>query len=100
MTERPLRVLFAARWYPSHDARGRGSFIADQVHALRRAGVEIVVASWEPALVATPADPGAVARRWVRSIVSADDVLATPRSWGAGVPVARLPATAPNAPTT
>ncbi|HXG39628.1 MAG TPA: hypothetical protein VNJ28_01685, partial [Candidatus Limnocylindrales bacterium] len=46
-----LRVLVVARWYPAHDDPGRGSFVADQVGALRAAGVDLVVASWEPARI-------------------------------------------------
>ena len=30
----PLHVLFVARWYPSHDQLGRGSFVADLARAL------------------------------------------------------------------
>ena len=43
-SSRPLRVLVVARWYPSHDQPGRGSFVADLVAALRALpapGVEV-----------------------------------------------------------
>jgi glycosyltransferase involved in cell wall biosynthesis len=90
-----MRVLIVARWYPSHDSPGRGSFVADQARALEAHGAEVVIASWEPALLTGPADPAALAARWARAIGSARSVLATPRSWGAGVPVARLPAVVP-----
>ena len=42
-----VRVLVVARGYPSFDAPGRGSFVADHVMALRDAGAEVVVASFE-----------------------------------------------------
>ncbi|HKG19115.1 MAG TPA: hypothetical protein VKB00_05200, partial [Candidatus Limnocylindrales bacterium] len=40
-------VLLVARWYPSHDQPGRGTFVADVVAALAAAGAECVVASFE-----------------------------------------------------
>jgi hypothetical protein len=43
-----VRVLVVARGYPSFDAPGRGSFVADHVTALRDAGAEVVVTSFEP----------------------------------------------------
>ncbi|HLO36192.1 MAG TPA: glycosyltransferase, partial [Candidatus Deferrimicrobium sp.] len=90
-----MRILFLARWYPSHDAPGRGSFVADQAHALLQAGVDVVVASWEPALVTSLADADGAAAAWARAIERSPLPLATPRSWGAGVPVARLPTVMP-----
>lgn len=93
-----MRMLVVARWYPSHDSPGRGSFVADQVRALTAAGCEVVVASWEPALLQAGGDPDAAADRWTRTIVSVDQLLTTPSSWGAGVPVARLPAVMPSDP--
>ena len=90
-----MRVLTVARWYPSHDSPGRGSFVADQVRALAARGVEVIVTSWEPALLTGTADPASVATRWARAIGPAELAMATPRSWGAGVPVARLPAVVP-----
>ena len=47
---RSLRVLVVARWYPSHDQPGRGSFVADLVAALLalpERALEVVVASFE-----------------------------------------------------
>src|SRR5512140_130387 len=44
-----LHVLLVARWYPSHDQPGRGTFVADLVEAVRGTGrVEVTVASFEP----------------------------------------------------
>jgi glycosyltransferase involved in cell wall biosynthesis len=93
-----MRVLFVARWYPSHDSPGRGSFVADQAKALVAAGADVIVASWEPALITTAADGDAAAATWARAIERSVLPLATPRSWGAGVPVARLPAVMPAEP--
>ena len=45
----PRRILVVARWYPSHDDPGSGSFVSDEVAALRAAGIDVVVASWENA---------------------------------------------------
>ena len=50
----PRRVLVVARWYPAHDDPGRGSFVSDEVAALRALGIEVVVASWENADVHAP----------------------------------------------
>ena len=36
----PLHVLTVSRWYPSHDVRFRGAFVADLVAALHRIGVD------------------------------------------------------------
>lgn len=95
----PLRVLVVARWYPAHDDPGRGIFVADQVAALARAGIELTVASWETVLIGEPhQDRRQRAERalevWKRSIAR-DWQPVRPRSWGAGVPVVRLPAIAP-----
>lgn len=90
-----LRVLVVTRLYPSHDAPGRGSFVADQVRALRAAGVEVVVAAWEPAIIRSVADADRVSSLWEGRLRAGPLPLATPRSWGAGVPVARLPAIVP-----
>jgi D-inositol-3-phosphate glycosyltransferase len=98
---RPLRILVAARWYPAFDDPGRGSFVADQVAALRDAGHEVVVVSWEHAARVARARAGRVPRAhagtptgWLRAIASGVP-LAMPTQWGAaGVPVARLPVVA------
>jgi glycosyltransferase involved in cell wall biosynthesis len=88
-----------ARWYPSHDDPGSGSFVSDEVAALRAAGVDVVVASWENAdLRSRDGDVEAIRRpavaAWARAVAQADAVSA-PRAWGAGVPVARIPALHP-----
>ena len=93
---RPRRVLVVARWYPAHDDPGRGSFVSDEVAALQALGIEVVVASWENADVHAPGDAGRLVARqavaaWRRAVMGAAAV-STPRHWGAGVPVARLPA--------
>lgn len=70
--------------------------MSDEVAALRALGMEVVVASWENADVHTPDDAGRLVARqavaaWRQAVVGASAV-STPRHWGAGVPVARLPA--------
>ena len=95
----PLNVLVVARWYPSHDEPGRGTFVADQVRALADAGVGIVVACPEPALFTPavgsgPPDHDRLAP-WIAAI-SERGALGRPRRWGApGVPVVRIPAARP-----
>ncbi len=93
-----LRVLVVARWYPSHDARTRGAFVADLVEAVRgHGGVEQRIASWEPALVrptAGPADRASSLEQaelaW-RERVAEPSLLTIPHGWGAkAIPVARL----------
>lgn len=93
------RVLVVARWYPSHDDPGRGSFVADHVRALVEAGIRVTVASFEPAMLrGEPVgrmEVGAVAAgRW-RAAVARPDAVNVPAGTGAtgvtGVPVARLP---------
>ena len=91
-----LRILVVARLYPSADQPGRGSFVADLVGALVAAGHEIVVASFETVQLrgadATKAERAhVVATAWAAAVAE-EDVLCRPHSWGAGVPVARLPA--------
>ena len=93
---RPLHVLFVARWYPSHDQPGRGSFVADLVSALRVAGVEVTVASFEAAHIRGPvasrAERGAAAAALLAGPVGRTAAVHLPRSWGAPeTPVARLP---------
>lgn len=90
-----LNVLVVAGWYPSHDERGRGIFVADQVAALALAGVRIVVVSPEPVpFIADGAGhPGDVdpMAPWTTVIVERPS-LARPRHWGASsIPVARFP---------
>ncbi len=89
-----LRVLTVARWYPSHDAPFRGAFVADLVRAISGTGVEVVVASWDAALIRgrRPAEPelDAAVAAW-RGAVGGPESLNRPASWGAGAPVARLP---------
>lgn len=96
--DRPLRILVVARWYPAFDDPGRGSFVADQVAALRDAGHSVVVASWEHAARTAPAAPapapasgGQTPAAWLRAIAHGVP-LAAPARWGApDIPVARLP---------
>ncbi len=90
-----MHVLVVSGWYPSAVAPGRGSFVADQVRGLARQGVEIVVASWEPSLLSADTSATETGAARARAIQMGDLPLATPRSWGGGVPVARLPATIP-----
>jgi len=92
----PPRVLTVARWYPSHDSPGRGSFVADLVAATGKAGAEHVVASFET-VRATPHLAGLEGRRaaGVAAYAASAEpaaLLSPPRSWAVpGVPVARLP---------
>jgi glycosyltransferase involved in cell wall biosynthesis len=95
----PRRILVVARWYPSHDDPGSGSFVSDEVAALRAAGIEVVVASWENAdLRSRDGDVEAIrlpaVAAWAQAVAQANAVSA-PRAWGAGVPIARLPALHP-----
>lgn len=91
-----LRVLTVARWYPSHDAVGRGSFVADLVAATSRAGVDARVVSFDRVLIRGRVewrDADLVpARAAFEQVASPDALFTTPVSYGAaGVPVARLP---------
>jgi teichuronic acid biosynthesis glycosyltransferase TuaC len=89
-----LRVLIVARWYPAHDNPGRGSFVADLVEALSSEGCDVRVASWEHAFYPRLSSSQRLSKAselWAKA-VSRADALNTPGSWGAGVPVARLPA--------
>ena len=91
----PLHVLIAARGYPAADNPVRGIFVADQAAALRSAGADVAVASWESAVRLRSdhddAGPGSTPRAWLEVAANRTE-LARPRSWGApGVPVARLP---------
>lgn len=92
----PPRVLTVARWYPSHDSPGRGSFVADLVAATRDAGAEHVVISFDTIRATRHlADPAAERARAVAAWAAGAEpraLLSRPRSWGVpGVPVARLP---------
>ena len=95
----PRRILVVARWYPSHDDPGSGSFVSDEVVALRAAGIDVVVASWENADLraregGTDSVRGRALEAWARAVVE-PAALSTPSAWGAGVPVARIPAVHP-----
>jgi glycosyltransferase involved in cell wall biosynthesis len=83
-----------ARWYPSHDDPVRGSFVGDLVEALDGEDCEVRVASWEHAFYGrtTPRDWLVRARDAWRTAVRIPAATNVPRSWGSGVPVARLPA--------
>lgn len=93
---RPLRVLTVARWYPSHDAPGRGSFVADLVGATVRAGVEARVASFDRVLTRGKPGPAETAFQAARAAyehrATPAALFVAPPSRGApGVPVARVP---------
>jgi glycosyltransferase involved in cell wall biosynthesis len=87
-------ILVVSRWYPSFDRPGSGTFVADQVQALRDVGVDLTVVSFEPVAVGSLRDDrariDALETAWV-SVLETDAALTTPSRWGAGVPVARLP---------
>jgi hypothetical protein len=91
-----VRVLVVARGYPSFDAPGRGSFVADHVTALRDAGAEVVVTSFETLQARGPqaerqAAADAAEELW-RATLADPAVLSLGGGFGAeGVPVARLP---------
>ncbi|MFL5756117.1 MAG: glycosyltransferase, partial [Chloroflexota bacterium] len=97
-TRSSIAVLTVARWYPSHDSPGRGSFVADLVDATRAHGVDHVVASFELLRVAPLGGDSHFVDELVADAAAAlrppDDpaaALARPLHWGArGVPVARL----------
>lgn len=87
-------ILVVARWYPSFDRPGSGTFVADQVRALRDAGATVTVASFDLVSVSLSreghAHIDAAESAWA-SVLQAGGALTTPYRWGAGVPVARLP---------
>ena len=89
-----MHVLTVSRWYPSHDAPFRGAFVADLVRALTATNAEVVVASWDAALLRgrrlTDLELERAVATW-RSAVTAPESLNRPASWGAGAAVARLP---------
>jgi glycosyltransferase involved in cell wall biosynthesis len=93
---RPLRVLTVARWYPSHDSPGRGSFVADLVAATVAAGVDARVISFDRVLIRGRVEwrdaDRLPARAAYDAVATPEALFATPVSYGApGVPVARLP---------
>lgn len=95
-TPSPLRVLTVARWYPSHDSPGRGSFVADLVAATVAAGVEARVASFDRVLIRGRVEwrdaDRLPARAVLEQVAIPDATFATPVSYGApGVAVARIP---------
>lgn len=96
----PLRILVIARWYPSHEVPGRGSFVADQVAALAEAGARVVVICPDPVYAEGLDGPERAARitrieRWAATI-GASLAFAAPIGRGApGVPVLRIPAPLP-----
>lgn len=91
-----MRVLTVARWYPSHDSPGRGSFVADLVRATSAAGIESRVVSFDRVLVRGPVEERDGVLRSARAayerVATPEALFGTPGSFGApGVPVARLP---------
>jgi len=93
---RRLRVLTVARWYPSHDSPGRGSFVADLVAATAAAGIEARVASFDRVLIRGRVEwrdaDRAPARDAFERVATPEALFVTPRSYGApGIPVARIP---------
>lgn len=90
----PLRILVVARGYPSFDAVGRGSFVADQVAALVGAGHHVTVAGLEtvPAPDAAAGPAGGRAEAAWTDAVRSRVVAPVGRRWGPAVPVAWLPA--------
>lgn len=96
----PLRILVVARWYPSHEVPGRGSFVADQVAALRDAGAQVAVICPEPVYsdgLDGPGRPARIARleRWAAAIGSRLEFAAPIGRGAPGVPVLRIPAPLP-----
>jgi glycosyltransferase involved in cell wall biosynthesis len=90
------RVLTVARWYPSHDSPGRGSFVADLVRSTVDAGVDARVVSFDRVLVRgalEERDAVLTAARAAFEAVAAPSRLFTPwiEPGAPGVPVARLP---------
>jgi glycosyltransferase involved in cell wall biosynthesis len=93
---RLMRVLTIARWYPSHDSPGRGSFVADLVDATARAGVDSRVVSFDRVLVRGRLEARdralSEARAAYERVATPAALFVVPSSWGApDVPVARLP---------
>jgi D-inositol-3-phosphate glycosyltransferase len=91
-----MRVLTVARWYPSHDGPGRGTFVADLVRATAAAGVDARVVSFDRVLVRGRLEAREAvlvgARAAYERVASPEALFVVPASRGApGVPVARLP---------
>lgn len=90
-----MRVLTVARWYPSHDSPGRGSFVADLVAATVAAGVDARVVSFDRVLIRGRVEWRDADRMPARAafdrVATPEALFTTPRSYGAGVPVARIP---------
>ncbi len=91
-----LRVLTVARWYPSHDSPGRGSFVADLVRATVAAGVNARIVSFDRVLVRGRVErrdaDRAPARAAFDQVGTPAALFVTPVTYGApGVAVARLP---------
>lgn len=94
--EAPLKVLTVARWYPSHDSPGRGSFVADLVKATVAAGVDARVASFDRVLIRGRVEwrdlDRVPARTALEQVATPEALFAIPTSYGApGVSVARIP---------
>ena len=87
------QILVVARWYPAFDDRASGIFVADHAWLLAAHGADVVVASWDPTPLLAGADVEAdrLSASWAAA-VAASPPLASPRSWGPGLPVVRLPA--------
>jgi glycosyltransferase involved in cell wall biosynthesis len=94
--KRALRVLTVARWYPSHDGPGRGSFVADLVQATVAAGVEARVVSFDRVMVRGRLEDRERVRLAARAaydrVATPTALFVVPASRGApDVPVARVP---------
>lgn len=91
-----MKVLTVARWYPSHDSPGAGSFVSDLVQATVVAGIDVRVVSFDPVNVRVRPDQRerirAQARAAYAKVATPEALFVTAGSLGAsGVLVARLP---------
>jgi glycosyltransferase involved in cell wall biosynthesis len=91
-----VRILVVARGYPSYDIPGRGSFVADHVTALRQAGADVVVASFETVQARGPqaeraAAADAAEALWRTTLSDAAALTRGTRFGAQDVRVARLP---------
>jgi glycosyltransferase involved in cell wall biosynthesis len=89
-----MKVLTVARWYPSHDSPGSGSFVSDMVRATVELGVEARVASFDRVRVprTLTREGRSHAAAVYRTLASPESLFLTPPSLGApGVAVARIP---------
>jgi glycosyltransferase involved in cell wall biosynthesis len=91
-----VRVLVVARGYPSFDAPGRGSFVADHVEALHASGAQVEVVSFETVQVRGDADTRrerveAAESHWAVAVRDPTALTVGHRFGAAAVPVARLP---------